>query len=99
MVLPVSDPNITIIVEGNPPWLVELPVASATLAAFRQEFTVRVEDLEAIVAAVDDNEVPVFLAYQASGAEQFTVTAPRFAPFPEEVPTRIEYRDRILPLI
>src|SRR5918992_1080855 len=99
MVLPVSDPDVAIVVEGDPPWLVELTVASSSLATFGYELAVVGEDLEAIVAAIHDNDITVLLAHQTSGAEQLTIAAARFTPFAEEISTRIEHGNRVLPFV
>ena len=99
MVLPIGDPAVAVIIEGDPPRLVEFTVASSTLATFGQELAIRAENLQAIVAAINDNDVTVLLAYQTSRPEKLAIAAARFPPFAEEVSTRVEHRDRVLPFV
>src|SRR6266852_1018720 len=99
MVLPVRDVDIAVLVEGDPPGLVELAIAAAGPAAFPDKLPVGGEDLQAIVAAVDSNDVAAFLYGQSSRAQQLAVAATRLAPLPQEFTAAVEYGDRVLPVI
>src|SRR6516225_1095807 len=57
VVLPVRDIDVALVVEGDAPRLVELPLAAAVPAALGQGLAIGGEDLQAVVAAVDDNHV------------------------------------------
>src|SRR5229473_1766383 len=97
MVLPVGDVDVAVLVEGDPPRLVELARAVAGPAAFADELAVGGEDLQPIVAAVDDDEVAVLLDRQTGRTRQLAVPAPRFPKFAQELAAAVEYRDRVLP--
>src|SRR5437016_2622823 len=82
MVVPVGNVYIAVLVERDPPRLVELAVAFPGPAAFPDKLTVRSEDLQPVVAAVDDDDVAVFLYGQAGRAKQLTIGAAGLAPLP-----------------
>ena len=99
MVLPVGDVDVAVLVEGDPPGLVELAVAAAGPAAFADKLAVRAEDLQAVVAAVDDDYVAVLFDREAGGAQQFAITAAGRAPFAQEITAAVEHRDRVCPVV
>jgi hypothetical protein len=82
MVIPVGNVYIAVLIERDPPRLVELTVAFPGPAAFPDKLAVRSEDLQPIVAAVDDDDVTVFLYGQAGRAKQLTIAAAGLAPLP-----------------
>src|SRR5262249_26524447 len=75
VVLPVRDVDVALVVEGDAPRLVELPLAAAVPAALGQRLAVGGEDLQAVVAAVDDNHVAVGVADDPGRILQFSRTA------------------------
>src|SRR5208283_488654 len=99
MVVPVGDVDIAVLVEGDPPRLVELAVAFAGPAALSDEFAVRREDLQPIVAAVDDDDVAVFLYGQAGRAKQLTIAAAGLAPLAQEFAAGVNHGDRVSPVV
>ena len=99
MVVPVGDPDVAVLVEGDAPGLVELARALAGSAAFGDELAVRAEHLQTIVAAVGDDHVAVFFDRESGGTQQFAVTAAGFAEFADELPAGVEHRDRVGPFI
>src|SRR5262249_17862574 len=62
VVLPVRDVDVPLVVEGDAPRLVEPLLATAAPAALGQGLAVGGEDLQAVVAAVDDNHVAAGVA-------------------------------------
>src|SRR4029077_6679171 len=96
---PVGDVDVAVLVEGDAPGLVELAGTFAGPAAFTDEFTLGGEDLQAIVAAVDDDDVAVLFDGNTRGAQQFTVAAAGLAPFLKEFAAAVEHRDRVGPFI
>src|SRR6266852_2404633 len=79
-------------------WL-NCPVAVAGPAALADELAVGGKDLQSVVAAVDDDDVAVFLDRETGRAHQLAVAAARFAPFPQEFAAAVEHGDRVLPVI
>ena len=57
---------------------------------------VRGEDLQAVVAAVDDDDVAVLLDRQTGRAQQLAVAAAGLAPLPQEFAAAVEHRNRVL---
>src|SRR5262245_44032945 len=82
MVVPVGNVYIAVLIERDPPRLVELTVAFPGPAAFPDKLAVRSEDLQPVVAAIDDDDVVVFLYGQAGRAKQLTIAAAGLAPLP-----------------
>src|SRR6516165_752175 len=82
-----------------PHGLVELAIAVAGRAAFSDKLPVWGEDLQTVVAAVDNNDVAVFLDRQTSGAHQLPVAAACCAPVPQEVAAAVEHGDGVSPVI
>src|SRR5262249_26854834 len=66
VVLPVRDIDVALVVEGDAPRLVELPLAAAVPASMGQRLAVGGEDLQAVVAAVDDNHVAERVAHAST---------------------------------
>src|SRR6516164_10034906 len=82
MVVPVGNVYIAVLVERDPPRLVELSVAFPGPATFPDKLALGSEDLQPVVAAVDDDDVVVFLYSQAGRAKQLTIAAAGLAPLP-----------------
>src|SRR5580658_3685088 len=99
MVLPVRDEDVAILVDVDPPGLIELAIAAAGLAALRHQLPLGREDLQPIVAAVDDDDVAVLLARQAGRTQQLAVAAAGLAPLADELPAAVEHRDGVVPLV
>jgi hypothetical protein len=59
VVLPIGDVDVAILVECDAPRLIELARPLAGTAAFADEFSIGSEDLQAVVAAIDDNQIAV----------------------------------------
>src|SRR5262249_55758879 len=78
VVVPVGDPDVAVLVEGDAPGLVELAWALAGAAAFGDKLAVRAEHLQTIVATVGDDHIAVFFDREASGTQQFAITAAGF---------------------
>ena len=87
------------LVERDAPWLVELSLAAAGLAALGHQLAFRREDLKAVVAAVDDDQVAVGLADNAGRPLQFAGAAAGLAPLADELALGVEDGDRVLPLV
>src|SRR5215471_4079467 len=78
VVLPIRDIDVALVVEGDAPRLAELPLAVAAPAALGQGLAVGGEDLQAVVAAVDDIHVAAGVAdpYLKSDHETHNTAAP-----------------------
>src|SRR6516162_1868580 len=77
VVLPVRDIDVALVVEGDAPRLVELPLATAGPAVLGQDVAVGGEHLQAVIAAVDDNHVAAGVAGDSGRILQFSPTAAR----------------------
>src|SRR5205807_2686767 len=93
------DIEVAVLVERDAPRLVELPLAAAGLAVLGHRLALRREHLEAVVAAVDDDDVAIGLADDAGRSLQFTGAAARRAPLADEFALRVENGDGALPLV
>ena len=82
MIIPVGNVYIAVLVERDPPRLVELTVAFPGPAAFPDKLAVWSEDLQPVVAAVANDDVVVFLYSQAGRAKQLTIATAGLAPLP-----------------
>src|SRR5262249_29614267 len=99
MVLPVGHVDVAVVVEGDTPRLVEFSLAAAGFPALGNELTLRREDLEAIVAAVNDDHVAVWLADDTGRPFKLAGTAAGRAPLADEFALRVKDRDGALPLV
>jgi hypothetical protein len=99
VVLPVGNVDVAVLVERNAPRLVELAVAATGLTALGDNFAFRREDLQAIVAAVDDDHVAVGFADDAGRAAQLAGSVAGRAPFADELALSVEDRDSARPLV
>src|SRR6516165_10191709 len=99
VVLPIRDIDIALVVEGDAPRLVELPLAAAAPAALGQGLAVGGEDLQAVVAAVNDNHIAAGVADDPGRILQFSRTATRRSPLANELARGIEDRDGVRPLV
>src|SRR5262249_56230880 len=86
VVLPVRDIDVALVVEGDAPRLVELPLAAASPTVLGQGLAVEGEDLQAVVAAVDNNHVAAGVADDPGRILQFSRTAARRSPLATELP-------------
>src|SRR6516164_806379 len=66
---------------------------------FPTNFPSGVKTSQTVVAAVDNNDVAVFLDRRTSGAHQLPVAAACCAPFPQEVAAAVERGDGLSPVI
>src|SRR5215831_8801188 len=99
MVLPVGHVDVAVVVEGDTPRLVEFSLAAAGFAALGNQLALRREDLEAIVAAVNDDHVAVWLADDTGRSFKLAGTAAGRAPLADEFALRVKDRDGALPLV
>src|SRR6202021_1999952 len=63
------------------------------------ELPIRGEDLQTMVAAVDDDEISVRIAYQAGRPQQLAVTASRLAPRAHERAVAVKHRYGVGPFV
>src|SRR5262249_59969509 len=99
MVLPVGHVDVAVLVEGDPPGLIEFSFAAAGFPALGNQLALRREDLEAVVAAVDDDHVTVWLAGDTGRPFELAGTAAGRAPFADEFTLFVKDRDGALPLV
>src|SRR5215468_2389291 len=99
MVLPVGHVDVAVVVEGDTPQLVEFSLAAAGFAALGNQLALRREDLEAIVAAVDDDHVAVWLADDTGRPFELAGTAAGRTPLADEFALCVKDRDGALPLV
>src|SRR5262249_12300523 len=93
VVLPVRDVDVALVSEVDAPRLFDLPLPTAAPAALGQGLAVGGEDLQAVVAAVDDNHVAAGVADDPGRILQFSRAAARRSPLANEFAPGIEDRD------
>src|SRR4029077_3321589 len=94
-----GDKHVAVLVEGDPPGLVELAGAAAGLAAFPDELAPGAEHLNPVVAAVDDDHIAALLDRDPGRTHELAVAAAGRSPFLEELAVGVEDRDRVGPFI
>src|SRR5215467_9538359 len=99
MVLPVGHVDVAVLVEGDTPGLIEFSFAAAGFPALGNQLALRRDDLEAVVAAVDDDHVTVWLADDTGRPFELAGTAAGRAPFADEFALCVKDRDGALPLV
>src|SRR5262249_51878910 len=79
--------------------LVEFTVAAPAPAALPDKFPLRGEHLQAIVAAVDDDQVAVLFDRETRRPKQFAVAAAGAAPLAQEFAAAAEHRYLVRPIV
>src|SRR6516162_9451430 len=99
MVLPVSDVDVTVVVDSDAPSLIEFARTATRLATLAEELAIGAEHLKPVVATVNNDQVAIFLDRQARRTQQFAVTAAGRPQLGDELAAGIEHGNRVGPLV